>query len=317
MQCGAILRHDHRSGNGQRIHSRAIKNTFSAKSNLARLIYIGGYGRSGSTLFESLLTADPRLVACGEVSRHLWRTKIRKTCTCGRGIKTCPVWQPFRHRRKRIVDWDHLRLTLALLDHISTNFSVMVDCSKTAWGSGLAPFRLRKRLGSDFLLMHLVRDPRAVCWSTLRTKNQHAEPGSDLGANFRTAFGWLGANLACEAFRLFHPNQYLRIRYEDIVRAPQTTLPSIFKAAALHPASSRQEPATDNRHQLHGNRVRHQPVVLGTLKEDLAWKARMPWSSRWLIVMLTAPLFLKYSFHIHVQNIKRRKDKAPASDVGK
>jgi hypothetical protein len=30
-------------------------------------------------------------------------------------------------------------------------------------------FRLRKHLGDDFVLVHLVRDPRAVCWSILRT----------------------------------------------------------------------------------------------------------------------------------------------------
>ena len=164
-------------------------------------------------------------------------------------------------RGKRPADWDHARLTLALLNHVSSSFSVMVDCSKTSWGSGLVPFRLQKKLGRDFLLIHLVRDPRAVCWSTLRTKNQHEEPGSELGRYVRTAFGWLGANLACEAFRLLHPDQYLRIRYEDIVRAPQTTLPGIFEAAALQPSQLDYAVASDNRHQLHGNRVRRQPLV--------------------------------------------------------
>ena len=263
---------------------------------MARLIYIGGYGRSGSTLFESLLTADPNLVACGEISRHLWRTKTRKTCTCGRRIKNCPVWQPFRHGGKRPADWDHARLTLALLNHVSSSFSVMVDCSKTSWGSGLVPFRLQKKLGRDFLLIHLVRDPRAVCWSTLRTKNQHEEPGSDLGRYVRTAFGWLGANLACEAFRLLHPDQYLRIRYEDIVRAPQTTLPGIFEAAALQPSQLDYAVASDNRHQLHGNRVRRQPLLLARLKEDVAWKTQMLAFFRWLTVVLTVPFFLKYGY---------------------
>jgi len=295
-QRGAILRHDGWPGNGRRSHSKPSQKTFSAKSNLARLIYIGGYGRSGSTLFESLLTIDPSLVACGEISRHVWRTKIRKTCTCGRSIKKCAVWQPFRHKKKRLINWDHPRLTLALLDHVSKNFSIMVDSSKTSWGSGLVPFRLNKKLGRDFLLIHLVRDPRAVCWSTLRTKKQHDEPGSEFGRNVRTAFGWLGANLACEAFRLLHPDRYLRVRYEDVVRTPETTLPAIFKAAGLQLVPVRQELAIENRHQLHGNRVRHQPLVLGNLQEDVGWKAAMPRFSRWLTVTLTAPLFLKYGF---------------------
>jgi hypothetical protein len=158
------------------------------------------------------------------------------------------------------------------------------------------PFRLRRKLGRDFLLIHLVRDPRAVCWSTLRTKNRHSEPGSELGRYFRTAFGWLGANLACEAFRLLHPDQYLRVRYEDIVRAPQMTLPSIFEAASLQPLRLDHAAASDNRHQLHGNRVRHEPLQLATLKEDVAWKARMPRFFRWFTVVLTAPFFLRYGY---------------------
>ena len=124
---------------------------------------LGGTGAAVRRYSKSLLTADPNLVACGEISRHLWRTKTRKTCTCGRRINNCPVWQPFRHRGKRPADWDHARLTLALLNHVSSSFSAMVDCSKTSWGSGLVPFRLQKKLSRDFLLIHLVRDPRAVC----------------------------------------------------------------------------------------------------------------------------------------------------------
>jgi hypothetical protein len=258
---------------------------------------VGGYGRSGSTLFESLLTADPHLVACGEVSRHLRRTKTRKTCTCGRWIKNCPVWQPFRYKRKRFADWNHARLTLALLDHVSSNFSIMVDSSKTSWGSGLTPFRLEKKLGGDFLMIHLVRDPRAVCWSTLRPlHNDHTQPGKELARYLRTILGWLGANLACEVFGLLHPSRYLRIRYEDIVRAPELTLPSVFDAAALQPWRPDQAGSNDNRHQLHGNRIRRKPLLLATLKEDLAWKAQMPGLFRSLTIVLTMPLFLKYGY---------------------
>ena len=34
---------------------------------MAKLVYIGGYGQSGSTLFEYLMTANPDAVACGEI----------------------------------------------------------------------------------------------------------------------------------------------------------------------------------------------------------------------------------------------------------
>jgi hypothetical protein len=173
----------------------------------------------------------------------------------------------------------------------------MVDSSKTAWGSGLTPFRLEKKLGSDFLMIHLVRDPRAVCWSTLRTLPvDRMQPRKKIARYLRTIFGWLGANIACEVFRLLHPSRYLRIRYEDIVSAPELILPSLFDAAGLQSWRPNQPGSNDNRHQLYGNRIRREPLLLATIKEDVAWKAKMPRFFRALAVILTIPFFLKYGY---------------------
>jgi len=263
---------------------------------LAQLIYIGGYGRSGTTLLEGLLTADPNVVACGEVARHLRRIKSRKTCTCGRGIKECPLWSPFRHKRGSLNGWDHRRLTLALLDHVSRNFKVMTDSSKTAWGSETMPFRLRPKLGRDFLLVHIVRDPRAVCWSTIRSLRGWKKPRSELARYLRTVVGWMSANIAGEIFGLLHPKHYMRLRYEDLVRAPQTVLGQIFGRVGLESSSLDQLGASDNRHQLHGNKMRREPLSLAGLKEDVAWKTEMPRTYRWLVVALSWPLGAKYGY---------------------
>ena len=59
---------------------------------MTRLVYIGGYGHSGSTLLEYLLAASPEVIACGEVA-SVRRERGRKAkCTCRRDIKDCPVW---------------------------------------------------------------------------------------------------------------------------------------------------------------------------------------------------------------------------------
>jgi hypothetical protein len=109
-------------------------------------------------------------------------------------------------------------------------------------------------------------------------------------------FGWLAANLACEAFGLLHSERYLRIRYEDIVRAPAVALPSVFKCLTLQPLRLDLLGASDNRHQLHGNKVRREPLLLATLKEDIAWKTEMPKLFRWLTVAVTIPFFVKYGY---------------------
>ena len=117
--------------------------------------------------------------------------------------------------------WDHRHLTLAMLDHVA-NFSVMVDSSKTAWGSMLMPFRFHRDLGDDFLLVHLVRDPRGVCGRPLEPYVEGSRVGVELTRCLQTFFGWTFANLACEVFGLVHPSQYVRLHYEDRADAPTT-----------------------------------------------------------------------------------------------
>jgi hypothetical protein len=272
-------------------------------TSLAKLIYIGGYGRSGSTLLEYLLADDGNVVACGEVARHLHTFRARRTCTCGREAKECPVWGRFQLGPEAAQDWDHRRLTLAMLDHVSAHYAVMVDSSKTAWGSWSTPFRLRQRLGSDFLLVHLVRDPRAVCWSTIKTRMGRSPLKRDrrrttpAGRCFRTALGWMAANLSCEIFGWLYPRQYLRFRYEDFARAPEQVLEDILARVATGvPRGRRRAEPEDNRHQLYGNRTRFRPVSGTRLEEDVAWKSAMPKGYRWLALSLSWPLALRYGY---------------------
>ncbi len=131
---------------------------------MTALIYIGGYGRSGTTLVESLLATRPDILACGEVASCL-RDRLDRGCTCGKTRQDCDVWGPFYQTPNGPRGMGHAGLTLALLDRASDRYAFLVDSSKTAWGSLGAPFTLRRKLGDQFYLVHVVRDPRAVCWS--------------------------------------------------------------------------------------------------------------------------------------------------------
>jgi hypothetical protein len=277
---------------------------------VAKLVYIGGYGRSGSTLLEYLLTTSPEVVACGEVERHLRRFGRHKTCTCGRRLKECPVWGAFEHKSGKVTGWSHHQLTSALLTHIAGDYAVMVDSSKTAWGSTSMPFRLSRGLGDDFLLVHLVRDPRAVAWSTMRSllrvgtrRDGRPKVGStnsqrsSAGRSLLTALGWTIANLACEMFGWFYPQRYLRLRYEDLVRAPLLAVGQVLTDVSIDaPATLAQHAASSNRHQLYGNAMRFQILSPADLKEDAAWKTAMPKGYRLLVEAFTWPLRWRYGY---------------------
>ncbi len=58
-----------------------------------RVLYVGGLGRSGSTLLEKLLNELPGTLSVGE-TLHLWERGIRdhERCGCGEDFDVCPQW---------------------------------------------------------------------------------------------------------------------------------------------------------------------------------------------------------------------------------
>jgi hypothetical protein len=151
----------------------------------------------------------------------------------------------------------------------------MVDSSKTAWGLATAPFCFRRTPGRHFYLVHLVRDPRAVCWSTV----QRAERSGNVRSNraLRCAFttlGWWTANLACELFSWMYPDQYVRLCYEDLARSPREAVSRLFQKLVVE--GEVQFEALGRAPNRHGNRMRRRPLSLGEIKEDRAWSSGMP-----------------------------------------
>lgn len=58
-----------------------------------RVIYVAGYGRSGSTLFDIALGMRPDVFGAGELTalaRHAW--KNGEYCACGATVRACPFW---------------------------------------------------------------------------------------------------------------------------------------------------------------------------------------------------------------------------------
>ena len=73
----------------------------------ARVVFIGGSGRSGSTLIERLLGELPSVCNVGEVV-HLWERGLLRgeTCGCGTPLPACPFWT--RVGEAAFGGWDQL-----------------------------------------------------------------------------------------------------------------------------------------------------------------------------------------------------------------
>ncbi|RYJ02970.1 MAG: sulfotransferase, partial [Actinomycetales bacterium] len=174
-----------------------------------RVLFVGGTGRSGSTVLSTVLGEVPGLVAVGEV-RFLWERGVLqdRLCGCGSAFAECAFWtevldlalgtadreETARRLGAELTERTRLRTVPGLLarrtpsaaadleDTLGRVYAaiaavsgaqVVVDSSKLPTYAAL----LGDLPGIDLQVLHLVRDPRAAAHSWRRRKHQ-----PDLGA---------------------------------------------------------------------------------------------------------------------------------------
>src|SRR5579863_9788854 len=235
-----------------------------------RVIYLGGMGRSGSTLAERLLGELPKVCVAGEIV-HLWQRGVtdNERCGCGEAFTECEFWSAVgaaafggwsqldlgriaelrasvdRTRfipqlaRRSVPD----RVAAELAEYTSyyqrhygaiaqvSGCQTVVDSSKHA---SLA-FCLRRSRDLALRVIHIVRDSRAVAYSwTTRVERPEAPGGSYMTRYppLRAAREW---NLQNASLGLLARSQtpVLRVRYEDLVSDVKPTLRRISDFAGL------------------------------------------------------------------------------------
>jgi hypothetical protein len=235
-----------------------------------RLIYLGGLGRSGSTLVERLLAGLPGVCSVGEVV-HMWQRGVvqDERCGCGESFSGCAFWSDVG--AAAFGGWDQLdvervvalRATVDRTRHIPllavpalhsairrdlaeylgyyarvysaiaevSGCPVVVDSSKHA---SLA-FCLRWHPRLDLRVVHVVRDSRAVAFSWARQVSRPDAATPSYMARYSPAAAAGHWNAQNGAFQLLASEGVptLRVRYEDVVAAPATALARIAEFAGI------------------------------------------------------------------------------------
>ncbi|RSM52053.1 sulfotransferase family protein [Actinoplanes sp. ATCC 53533] len=241
---------------------------------MARVLYLGGLGRSGTTLVERLLGELPSVCALGEIV-HLWQRDIRddERCGCGARFSACTFWKrvgerAFGHwgnvdvervrslrdvveRTRHIPRLAGAQLPPAQLADVReyaafytrvysaaaavSGAQVVVDSSKH---SALAHV-LRWADDLDLRVVHVVRDARGVAYSWTKTVARPETDGGDEMTRYspgRSALLWNAHNAA---FGLLARRgvPVHRIRYEQLLTDPRAALRALADYAGV--------PATD------------------------------------------------------------------------
>jgi hypothetical protein len=188
----------------------------------AKVVYIGGVGRSGSTLLGRVLGEAPSAICVGE-TRYIWTRGVRDNveCGCGMAFRECPFWEAvgtdaFGNWDRidseligaldRAMTWPHTipayaaaqlprnitRQTNTYVSYLSNLYAAIARVSKattiidTSKAPGFANL-LQRIPGGDLRMVHLVRDSRAVAYSWNRRKRLPSPlPGRDGQQEFMT-----------------------------------------------------------------------------------------------------------------------------------
>ena len=303
------------------------------------VLYIAGFGRSGSTVLESVLGAAPGLVSVGEL-RFLWGRHVRddRVCGCGQAFSHCPFWRAVMHRAygasspdpAQVLSWQDRALPLRLTPlvgasrvrrRVSAQYAgyldvlrrlylsvaevsgadVLVDSSKyPSYG-----FLLGLIDSIDVVMLHLVRDPRAVAHSWTRPKRETTVPGVSAPMSTvlpaRTALDWsLWSGLAEVYGRVAHPPAR-RLRYEDFVTGPahavSTVLGQLGRPADVDGFLAGNRVRVAAGHPLGGNPSRQRAGTV-CLRVDDGWRTRMRARDRWAVTALALPWMLRYGYPV-------------------
>lgn len=298
-----------------------------------KLIYITGYGRSGSTILDLILGDSEHIVGLGELNNLMTSGWVNNEyCSCGQPANQCTFWDSVKSKWQSSASIpidEYIRLQtkfigtrkipLLLWQGIkkSSDFKVLEAETKNLYNSiaevskaevlvdsSKFPYRLLalKIMGFQPLVIHLVRDGRAVLNSVKKAFKSDLKSGvqHDLKPKptLRTAISWSLYNRLAEWFT--KDTSKLFIRYEDLIADPLAKLEDIENTFHVDLSRSKKDLMENNPlkkgHTIAGNRLRMQSEVRVNLKPDESWRDKLGNSDIKKFESVAGGLLKKYGY---------------------
>ncbi|GAA1424162.1 sulfotransferase [Catellatospora coxensis] len=294
------------------------------------MLYLAGWGRSGTTIIDNVLGSHPGVFTTGELW-FLWERGLLggRSCGCGEPVRCCPLWREVLRRAygpnvpdpRQVKRWQResarARHTMRVLRHghplVSvfsklyaavaevTGATTIVDSSKLPSGAAVLA---RQQAGVTPYLLHVVRDPRAVAHSWQRPKRQLDRSAPAMMVRhgpYDSAVKWVSWNGLIERAARAFPGRYLRLRYEDFAADPRAAIAGVLAFAQTAPGTSpfRGERTVElsANHTVSGNPGRFRTGTV-EVRADEAWRGELPASSRLATTALTLPLMRRYGYRV-------------------
>jgi Sulfotransferase family len=301
------------------------------------IIFVGGAGRSGTTLLARLIGQVPGYVAVGE-AREIWRERRgqNRLCGCGATFEACPFWERVgdeafggwaRVPREEVealaeeLNWvtalRSLRpgangdagISRRLANRLTALYrgiaaaaggATVVDTSKgPPYGVALSFVK-----SVDFRSVHIVRDSRGIAYSWCK---EVADPGSARGMLRMhklaavSSVRWDLHNSVMEMLGRRVPST--RVSYEDFIDEVRPTLSRVLGELEEPPAPTALAFVHDSTatlgtdHTVAGNPNRHTKGEV-PLRIDSAWRSELPAPVRAQVTAMTWPMLMRYGYEL-------------------
>ncbi|WP_418276066.1 sulfotransferase [Isoptericola jiangsuensis] len=313
-----------------------------SRADRTTVLYIGGIGRSGTTLLERSIGQDGEVVQLGEVM-HLWKRSLRydESCGCGSPFSECEFWGEVGRRAFggwSEVDIDRVLELKAQVDRAVMVPKVLLASPDSSWGRAVAEYAsyyvriyqaaahvtgarvvvdsskqsslayiLAGRPELDLRVLHCVRDARAVAhaWGKEVVRPEARTADVALMTRYRPSrlsMYWMVHNAEMDGLGTFAGVPKVRVRYEDWVTDPRSTVLSVREFAGLDDDAGadhlgdgtvRLEPS----HSCSGNPSRFATGVI-EIRPDRRWIQDQSVRARRTVSLLTWPLMLRYGYRM-------------------
>jgi hypothetical protein len=232
-----------------------------------KVVFVGGYSRSGSTLLDRMLGQLSGFFSTGELG-YIWTHGLQanQLCGCGERFLSCPFWN--RVGEAAFGGWDTVDLTEMLslersvnrhrfvpfllaprlseayrkklgryADALARVFRAIrsVSGARVIIDSTIDPaygFVLRRVPGLDLRLVHMVRDSRATAFSWMRWQRKADRLDSVVYQrrfhSTETAVRWVVFHSLIHLMSAVEPRELL-VRYESVVQDPRSEIFRILR----------------------------------------------------------------------------------------
>jgi hypothetical protein len=299
-----------------------------------KVVFIAGWGRSGSTLLERILAEVPAFVTVGELFQ-LWGEVDQRVCACGRPLNQCPWWievleHAFGRRwpttvrdlgklRKRSVRHRYVPALLGLRPLPPTveqgleryreavtavhRSAAHIEGARAVVDASKSPIDALVMTAStaDIRFVHLTRDPRGVAasWKRERPRLGHSGGVGRMARHSaaRSAAEWTARNALVDVALRHGDAPHVRVGYRDLVTYPAASLQRVLGLLGEPDAP------LDFVHDREVDLTMHHAVGgnpgrtrTGTIElaVDDGWRTELTRTERYVVTALAAPMWWRY-----------------------